>query len=179
MHMLAISCQGVSFRAVFGVRHIGMEAGRFAPLFQRTLSPILHCLTFALHQTNHYSSFVLRLKHFNHVTSIILIVIFSRSLGGLLTIMFPSSLFAPLIASAVISTVALLVVYVYVVDPDLHANSEDDKESGEGSPDMLDKCVFSNIILGAFIDCVGSLGILRELPLVQYLTFHSLVSDLL
>ena len=89
-------------------------------------------------------------------------VAISRPLGGLLTVMLPSGLFDPLIAAAVISTIAFFVVHAFVLEPSL-GTANDESDDQDDSPKTLDKCVFTNIIVGAFIDNVGSLGLIREL----------------
>ena len=98
-------------------------------------------------------------------------VLLSSSLGGLLTLATPHDLFLPLIPAAAISFTALVVVYFFVFDPVLHDadnhNSEQESEVDDVSqqldvPEKLNKVVFANIVIGAFIDNIGSLGIYRE-----------------
>ena len=98
-------------------------------------------------------------------------VLLSSSLGGLLTVIFPHDLFLPLIPAAAISFTALVVVYFFVLEPvsdnaDL-LESENERERGDvfetvDAPEKLNKFVFANIVIGSFIDNVGSLGIYRE-----------------
>lgn len=88
-------------------------------------------------------------------------VAISRPLGGLLTVMLPSGLFDPLIPAVVISTIAIFVVHAFVLEPSL-GTANDESDDQDDSPKTLDKCVFTNIIVGAFIDNVGSLGLIRE-----------------
>ena len=108
----------------------------------------------------------------------------SSSLGGLLTVMFPSDLFLPLIPAAGISFAAFIVVYLYVSEPmpdDVTeseiepatekidaSESEDELVSELDEPDQLDApqqldwLLFTNIVVGHFVDNVGSLGIIRK-----------------
>ena len=88
----------------------------------------------------------------------------SRSLGGLLTLMFPSSLFLPLLPAAALNVVAFLVVYKFVLQPKLDDLDDGDKkdESEDGSLVEIDKPALVNIVIGALVDNVGSLGIVRE-----------------
>ena len=75
----------------------------------------------------------------------------SRSFGGLLTLMFPSSLLLPLLPAA--AHIAFLVVYKFVLQPKLDGEEKD--ESEDGSSVKLDKPALANIVVGALVDNVG------------------------
>jgi len=77
----------------------------------------------------------------------------SRSFGGLLTLMFPSSLFLPLLPAAALNVLAFLVVYKFVLQPKLDGEEKD--ESEDGSSVKLDKPALANIVVGALVDNVG------------------------
>lgn len=95
-------------------------------------------------------------------------LLLSSSLGGLLTLVFPDDLFLPLIPAAAISFTALVVIYFFVLDPvfddAVDHKSEQESEVDDVSqqpdvPEKLNKAVLANIVIGAFIDNIGSLGI--------------------
>lgn len=94
-----------------------------------------------------------------------------RTLGALFSVMFPRNLFFPLIPAAVISAASFLAVYK-LLQPNL-TDDDGNEKSGLGSPDKLDRGVFVNIISGALIDNIGSLGIvprkLCSVPLHHYI----------
>lgn len=100
------------------------------------------------------------------------LALLSASLGGLLTVIFPSDLFLPLIPAAAFSFAAFIAVYFFVSEPvcddtnsqpsEIEERPEIDEAEQLNAPEKLDKLALANIIVGALIDNVGSLGIVRE-----------------
>ena len=87
----------------------------------------------------------------------------SFSLGGLLTIIFPANLFLPLLPAAAISSIALVVASVFVLEPSkIHPTPDTANEQKDDLPTKLDKRLLCNIIFGALMDNIGSLGITRK-----------------
>ena len=105
------------------------------------------------------------------VVSLYDIVLLSSSLGGLLTVIFPQNLFLPLIPAAAISFTAFVVVYFFVLEPasdntdpqeSVQESDNEDASQTLDAPGKLNKLVFANIVIGSFLDNVGSLGIYRK-----------------
>lgn len=87
----------------------------------------------------------------------------SFSFGGLLTILCADNLFMPLIVAACISFVALISVAALVLDPGALQQRKSVEEEDSDLPTELDKALLVNIIFGALMDNIGSLGITREI----------------
>ena len=75
--------------------------------------------------------------------------------------MTPNDLFLPLVLAAGISFIALIAVYFFVTEP-IHDDDCLDNISNNDAPEKLDRFTFVTIVLGSFIDNVGSLGIVRK-----------------
>ena len=100
----------------------------------------------------------------------------SFSIGGLLTILFPENLFVPLLVAAGISFLAVLAAFAFVLDPGSYQKQrkleDQDKEDRDSdSPKVLDKKLLFNIICGALMDNIGSLGITRKSMLCSLYVF--------
>ena len=104
----------------------------------------------------------------------------SFSIGGLLTILFPDNLFVPLLVAAGISFIAALAAFAFVLDPGSYQKQrehedQDDKEDSE-LPKVLDKKLFFNILCGALMDNIGSLGITRKS--IQVYSLYAFLCDI-
>ena len=94
---------------------------------------------------------------------IIAISVITRSIGGLLTVLFTDILFFPLIPSAIFSLLAFFVAHKFVLEPkSLHHNAPTQTEEENDDPDEIHMWTLFHIMFGALLDNVGSLGIVRK-----------------
>jgi len=97
------------------------------------------------------------------------IMVVGRSSGGMLTILFPANLFYPLFPAAALSLLAFFVAHKFVLDPGkvmllqgLNTKEKDAAEEDKKYPKEIHVFSAINIVIGAFLDNVGSLGIIRK-----------------
>ena len=97
------------------------------------------------------------------------ILIFGVAGGGLSTIIFEKQgLFAPIFLGMALNVVATLLAVLFIIEPKkmkcckAHQNTDQtdkDEEEEESSPKYLNRRVFSNILMGAIFDIIGSTGL--------------------
>jgi len=83
--------------------------------------------------------------------------ILGGALGGMLTLIFPSSLFLPLIPGACVSALTVVVAHEFIYDT--HNTSNVEIRDVMDAPKEFHRCSLFNIAVGAIIDNVGSLGV--------------------
>lgn len=107
---------------------------------------------------------------------IIAVAVIGRSIGGLLTVLFPEHLFLPLIPAAILSLFAFFVAYKFVLEPkhiQHDAPNQTEEEDSDAVPDEIHMGTLLNIIFGALLDNIGSLGIVPfAVRSVMYKTFY-------
>lgn len=99
--------------------------------------------------------------------------------GGVVSILMENqNKFAPLLVASAVDFVAFCLCFLFLLEPDknLHFNEEHDAgdEEGEG-PEKIDWKIFSNIMIGALLDNIGSSG-LFPLTLAP-LAFNNFLQD--
>lgn len=81
--------------------------------------------------------------------------------GGVVAILMDdSNLFAPLLVAAGVCLLSFVLCFLFLIEPDPTIRYEEDTEEGDDEgPEKIDWKLFSNVMVGALLDNIGSSGL--------------------
>lgn len=117
-----------------------------------------------------------RVKADAYIGYVMAAMVLGKGSGGLLTLLFPGNLFLPLIPAASISIMAFFIACKFVFDPKYNDNIDDREGINNDYPDSFHVRTLINVMFGAIMDNIGSLGIVPlALSPVMFDTFLNFI----